>query len=286
MDLQRLKQISEVKIKTGILTKEVRDTLKEYKHNKQDLQQGLSETFKPIIKTQEETKQTIDAKQDKLIKQLQENQKAITSGLENIEMLAIQQPQPQPQQATKLPIGYKPAMMKFDFKSNLDAGFTDDEIEILNNYDLIPPSLLLKKIIKGEEDFKTYYELICEDMKEIGLQKGRLSKTNKLKQKNKDKIDMLTKEIETLQKYRQRILILPEGLKTLSGKGLQPKRNACKINQYGQYGGLMIDIPKLMGQLRLVATIRTIKKCLIRKLILTPLISSQRDSIRKRNTVI
>ena len=116
MDIQRLKQISEAKIKAGILTKEVRDALKEYKHNKQDLQQGLLETFKPIIKAQEETKQTIDDKQDKLIKQLQKNQKAITSGLENIEMLAIQpgqpQPQPQPQQETKLPIGYKPAMMK------------------------------------------------------------------------------------------------------------------------------------------------------------------------------
>ena len=94
MDLQRLKQISEAKIKAGILTKEVRDTLKEYNHNKQDLQQGLSETFKPIIKAQDETKQAIDDKQDKLIEQLQKNQKAITSGLENIEMLAIQPEQP------------------------------------------------------------------------------------------------------------------------------------------------------------------------------------------------
>ena len=41
MDIQRLRQISEAKIKTGILTKAVRDTLKEYKHNKQDLQQGF-----------------------------------------------------------------------------------------------------------------------------------------------------------------------------------------------------------------------------------------------------
>ena len=50
MDLQRLKQLSEAKIKAGTITKQVRDTLKEYKHDKQDLQQGLSETFKPIIK--------------------------------------------------------------------------------------------------------------------------------------------------------------------------------------------------------------------------------------------
>ena len=257
MDLQRLKQISEAKIKAGILTKEVRDTLKEYKHNKQDLQQGLSETFKPIIKAQEETKQTIDAKQDKLIKQLQENQKAITSGLENIEMSAIQPPQPkQPQQATKMQIGYKPEMMTSGFKSNLDEGFTSDEIKILKKYDLVPPSSLLEKMKKGDEDFETYYELIGEDLKDLGRQKGRLSRTKKLKQKNQDEIDMLTKDIKTLQKYRDRIIILPEGLKTLSGEGLhtQPKRNAYKINQYGQYGGLMIDIPKLMGQLRLIAS--------------------------------
>ena len=216
MDLQRLKQISEAKIKTGILTKEVRDTLKEYKHNKQDLQLGLSETFKPIIKAQEETKQTIDDKQDKLIKQLQENQKAITSGLENIEMSAIQPPQPkQPQQATKLPIGYKSTMMMSNYESNLDKGFDDDEIEILMKHDIIPPSSLLKNIKEGKEDFQTYYELIGEDLKALGRRKGNLSKTNKLKQKNKDEIDMLTKEIKTLQKYRDRIVILPEGLHNL-----------------------------------------------------------------------
>ena len=77
MDLQRLKQLSEAKIKAGTITKQVRDTLKEYKHDKQDLQQGLSETFKPIIKAQEETKQTIDEKQDKLIEQLEKNQKSV-----------------------------------------------------------------------------------------------------------------------------------------------------------------------------------------------------------------
>ena len=36
MDLQRLKQLSEAKIKAGTITKEARDTLKEYKHDKQD----------------------------------------------------------------------------------------------------------------------------------------------------------------------------------------------------------------------------------------------------------
>ena len=37
-------------------------------------------------------------------------------------------------------------------------------------------------------------------------------------------------------------------------KYTQLKRNAYKIKSNGQYGGLMIDLPKLIGQLRLVAS--------------------------------
>ena len=152
MDLQRLKQLSEAKIKAGTITKQVRDTLKEYKHDKQDLQQGLSETFKPIIKAQEETKQTIDEKQDKLIEQLEKNQKALTSGLEDIAMLTYQpETKPQPQlPESKLPVDYQPAM------SNLDAGFDDDEFQKLIQYDLAPPSSVLQASMQGDIDIKDY----------------------------------------------------------------------------------------------------------------------------------
>ena len=57
-----------------------------------------------------------------------------------------------------------------------------------------------------------------------------------------------------IQKYRARIKILSEGKKTIFGTGYtQPKRNAYKISSGGQYGNLIIDVPKLMGQLHLVA---------------------------------
>ena len=57
-----------------------------------------------------------------------------------------------------------------------------------------------------------------------------------------------------MQKYRERIGIIPEGLQTLTGKGIytQPKRNAYKISKAGKYGNPTIDVPKLMGHLRLV----------------------------------
>ena len=174
MDLQRLKQLSEAKIKAGTITKQVRDTLKEYKHDKQDLQQGLSETFKPIIKAQEETKQTIDEKQDKLIEQLEKNQKALTSGLEDIAMLTYQ-PETKPPEA-KLPIGYKPLMMSPDVESNLDAGFDIDEIQKLMQYDLAPPSSVLQASMQGDIDIKDYDANIGKMLKKLGTKKGPLSK--------------------------------------------------------------------------------------------------------------
>ena len=42
------------------------------------------EIFHPIVSEVKEVKKTIDEKQDRLIEKLTENQKAITSGLENL----------------------------------------------------------------------------------------------------------------------------------------------------------------------------------------------------------
>ena len=227
MDLQRLKQLSEAKIKAGTITKQVRDTLKEYKHDKQDLQQGLSETFKPIIKAQEETKQTIDEKQDKLIEQLEKNQKALTSGLEDIAMLTYQ-PETQSPEA-KLPIGYKPLMISPDVESNLDAGFDIDEIQKLMQYDLAPPSSVLQASMQGDIDIKDYDANIGKMLKKLGTKKGPLSK-GQGKTKNKDKIDKIDEDIKLLQKYKGRIKIIPEGMKTIKkGSGYtQPKKKSSK----------------------------------------------------------
>ena len=60
-----------------------------------------------------------------------------------------------------------------------------------------------------------------------------------------------------MKKYRQRIGILEEGVKSLKvGQGIytQKKRNAYKINRNtGVYGNVTIDMPKLYGQLKLIA---------------------------------
>ena len=92
--------------------------------------------------------------------------------------------------------------------------------------------------------------------KELGRKKANLSTTKTNRKRNKDEIAEYTEGIDIIKKYRQRIDILEEGAKTLRGQGIytQKKRNAYNVNpQTGIYGNVTIDVPKVYGQLKLVA---------------------------------
>ena len=143
-------------------------------------------------------------------------------------------------------------MMEPKIKSDIDTGFDKDEIQKLMKYGLYTPSDVLKASIDGSLDIDEYYNNLGKQLNKLGAKKGNLSK-GQWKTKNKDKIDELTKDIKLIQKYRNRIKIIPEGKKTIGTGHTQPKRNAYKISSGGKYGNLIIDVPKLMGQLHLVA---------------------------------
>ena len=253
MDIERIKRLSESKIKADYSVKKVRNTLKEYRIGRQDVQEDLSEVYKPIVKAQEDVKKTIDEKQDAVIKQLQKNQKAISSGLEDLALVNTLPVESHSKEPTKLPLDYKPEMMKQKYKSDIDKGFSAEEIQKLIDYELLAPSDVLHGSVTGDLDFDEYNEKNGAKLKDLGRQKGHLSTTKKAKGKNKEAIDELTKEIKLIQKYRNRIQIIPEGKETLGTGYLQPKRNAYKVQNGGQYGNLVIDVPKLIGQLRLLA---------------------------------
>ena len=253
MDIERIKRLSESKIKADDSVKKVRNTLKEYRIGRQDVQEDLKEAYKPIVKAQEDVKKTIDEKQNTIIDQLQKNQKAISSGLQDLALvntLPVESPSKEP---TKLPLDYKPEMMKPKYKSDIDKGFSGEEIQKLIGYELLAPSDVLHGSVSGDLNFEEHNEKIGAILKDLGRQKGHLSTTKKAKAKNKEAIDKLTKKIKLIQKYRNRIQIIPEGKETLGTGYLQPKRNAYKVQNGGQYGNLVIDVPKLIGQLRLLA---------------------------------
>ena len=70
------------KIEADALTKQVRDVIKITKWQKQDMREGFRETFKPLIKSQDSIKKSIDEQQNAIIEQLQDNQLALTQGLD------------------------------------------------------------------------------------------------------------------------------------------------------------------------------------------------------------
>ena len=171
MDIERIKKLSDAKINAGNATKRVRFALKEYEHGTQDVQEQLSEVYKPIVKAQEAVKKTIDEKQDKILDQLQKNQLALTAGLQDLIMVQ-QLPDSQPQETASLPIEYKPEMMKAD----IDKGFTTDEMKVLTKNKLYPPSQVLNDVKNKTLDFDEYNYGIGEKLKTLGREKGSLSK--------------------------------------------------------------------------------------------------------------
>ena len=82
MDLEETKKIIRNKITADEAAREVRSQIKTYIHENQNLREGFTETFKPLIETSEKVKESIDTQQNKLIEQLQKNQLALTQGFE------------------------------------------------------------------------------------------------------------------------------------------------------------------------------------------------------------
>ena len=82
MDLEETKKIIRNKITADEAAREVRSQIKSYIHEKQNLREGFTETFKPLIENSEAVKTSIDTQQNRLIKQLQDNQLALTQGFE------------------------------------------------------------------------------------------------------------------------------------------------------------------------------------------------------------
>ena len=131
------------------------------------------------------------------------------------------------------------------------------------DYQLRAPSQVMKAVMDKLLDWKEYDISLGKQLQNLDRKKGQLSKSKKAKEENALAIEDLTRDIKLLQKYRTRIKMLDEGQPLLSptftGTGApvknsprkykQPARNAYKIDKEGQYGGLMINVPRLMNEM-------------------------------------
>ena len=129
MDIEKIRKLSQKASEAGELVKAVTAFKHELKDKEQMYDTTMSEHFKtlrePLIEQQKKT----DEKQDKVIEQLQKNQLALTSGLEDIMTLNRELPQREPEDfrgPEKLPPPEEKGQM-----ANINKKFNEEEMEII-----------------------------------------------------------------------------------------------------------------------------------------------------------
>ena len=260
MDVVKYRQRLEKRLEANRLMRGVGKELQKFDDQRQDLRIERAEIFQPITTHVDEVKKTIDEKQDKLLEQLTENQNALATAVINFAPTpAPSLPSPfTPPQFTKT-LGQPSPLL---YNADIDKNFSAEEIQRLMDYQLRAPSQVMKAVMDNLLDWKEYDISLGKQLQNLGRKKGQLSKSKKAKEENALAIEDFTSDIKLLQKYRTRIKMLDEGRPLLSptftGKGApvksssrkykQPKRNAYKIDS-GQYGGLMINVPRLMNEM-------------------------------------
>ena len=243
MDIKQFKKLSNSKIEAGTKTRAVRNELKQYKEAKQDAYEGVSESLQPLLDVEKSVKESIDKKQDELIEQLQRNQQAQTQGFDKV----IDMNQRAILFDTELPKAIEDKETKEKEEPtilNIDNAFNKNDRIILSKHKLLLPNELTQISPNKLED---------ENKKAVQIAKTVGSNKRFAAEKDKKSYNM---ELETLRKYRETIKDVMKSWKyKTKGQGIytQKKRNAYKISQNGQYGGLIIDLPKLYGHLKVIA---------------------------------
>ena len=262
-----MKKLLSSGIEAGNKVKEVREVIKSYKTQKQDMYDDTAEILKPSIEIQKKVKETIDEKQNKLIKKLQENKETVDRKQDEV-IRQLQENQIEFNNSiSNMSETMSDIMSQQGSVSGVKSWLSDlpsevTPIDIIEQEDSDeegveevekPRSLLdpgATEIIKKYGFDPTLQNIPSENE----LKKLISSTTGKQNSKNAIIKNLAKKESKALSDYLKLVKARKLGItQKASGIYTQPKRNAYKISQRGQYGGLVIDLPKLYGHLNVVA---------------------------------
>lgn len=262
-----MKKLLSSGIEAGNKVKEVREVIKSYKTQKQDMYDDTAEILKPSIEIQKKVKETIDEKQNKLIKKLQENKETVDRKQDEVIRQLQENKIEFNNSISNMSETMSDIMSQQGSVSGVKSWLSDLPSEV-TPMDIIeeedsdeegveevekPKSLLdpgATEIIKKYGFDPTLQNIPSENE----LKKLISSTTGKQNSKNAIIKNLAKKESKALSDYLKLVKARKLGItQKASGIYTQPKRNAYKISQRGQYGGLVIDLPKLYGHLNVVA---------------------------------
>ena len=223
-----MKKYSQNKIEADNLIKQVRQRIKETTWEKQNLREGFSETFKPLIsqfeKPDDPKAQNIFTQNQKMLQNqlaltegLKENQKAITDGFSQFERLADMQELSQVENKDEIDPDLNPVRQKEILKYNLEKNFDEEDKQILVLLDYPQPNELLEK---DPNELNEIYKIVKNDVKEIGYQIGALKRTKNKTEEQEKELELYIMQQKTQKKYKEILDFYLISLKYKVGQGL------------------------------------------------------------------
>ena len=234
MDINELREIFEESAKIEAMAQQIRDRFERHDNDVQDRRHESEELFKPVIGAQEDVKKTINEKQDKVIEQMDKNQKELIQSLDVLSDIMSKQ-------GSTAGVERWVSDLPSRFESIEEEGgddksiFSNDEKEVIKKFNFDPTL----KNIPAERDIRS-----------------KISSTNgKMRNKNQVVSRIAEKERDVLKKYLVAVKTAKQknGGEEHTGSGIrrynQSKRNAYKVSHDGMYSGLFINKPKLLNEM-------------------------------------
>ena len=218
MNIEEYKKLARNKIEADALTRQVRDVIKITKWQKQDMREGFKETFKPLIKSQDSIKKSIDEQQNATIAQLKANQLALTSGLEKINetnlRLAEMRELPALEGDYEEPTTSRP---RSPSRYNIEKNFDKYDLDLLNIMGYPRPNNFF-----GTDTDKL--EGILDEVKnDVKVFTGEIAGLNRRKHKteeDKNEIENLKMQKDLLHKYKNILKLYLGSLEYKIGEGM------------------------------------------------------------------
>ena len=228
MDIEEMKKYSKNKIEADDLIKQVRKRIKETTWEKQNLREGFTETFKPLIsqfeKPDDPKAQNIFTQNQKMLQNqlaltegLKANQKAITDGFNQFERLAVMQELPQVENKDEIDPDLNPVRQKEILKYNLEKNLDEEDKQILDLLNYPQPNELLDK---DPNEINEIYKMVKNDVKIMGNQIGALKRTKNKTEEQEGELELNIMQRETQKKYKEILDFYLRSLEYKVGQGL------------------------------------------------------------------
>ena len=226
MDIEEMKKYSQNKIEADNLIKQVRQKIKETTWEKQNLREGFTETFKPLISQFEKPddlkaqniftqNQEMLRNQLALTKGLKENQKAITQGFSQFERLADMKELPQIEEDNQEQSGTDQSK-KTPITYNLEKNFEKNELDYLSNFDYPRPNNFIDVNPRTPEDI---YEQVNNEKTITGNLIGALKRTKNKTESEKLELTAYIQQHKILSKYKNILNLYLKSIDLKVGEG-------------------------------------------------------------------